>query len=79
MAEQAIHRKGKLTMWRTVIRNVMGVLAFLLVFAIFPNQWLLGLGVDAMWVGLAKIISAVLAAWWVVGFRRKVNESKSDA
>ncbi|MGY0200385.1 hypothetical protein [Leptothrix sp. BB-3] len=66
-------------MWRTVIRNVMGVLAFLLVFAIFPNQWLLGLGVDAMWVGLAKIISAVLAAWWVVGFRRKVNESKSDA
>lgn len=66
-------------MWSTVIRNIMGVLAFLLVWAIFPNQWLLGLGVDAMWVGLAKIISAILAAWWVVGFRRKVNESKHDA
>ena len=66
-------------MWRTVIRNVMGILAFLLVFAIFPNRWVLGLDVDAMWVGLAKIISAVLAAWWVVGFRRKVNESKLDA
>lgn len=66
-------------MWRAVIRNVMGILAFLLVFAIFPNQWLLGLGLDAMWVGLAQIVSAILAAWWVVGFRQKVNESKLDA
>mgnify|MGYP001198629750 CR=1 FL=1 len=66
-------------MWRSVIRNVVGVVAFFLVWAIFPNQWLLDLGVDAMWVGLAKIISAILAAWWVLGFRQKVNESKPDA
>jgi hypothetical protein len=66
-------------MWRLIIRNVIGILAFLLVWAVFPNQWLLGLGVDAMWVGLAKIISAILATWWVVGIGRKVNESKPDA
>lgn len=64
-------------MWRTVIRNVMGILAFLLVFAIFPNQWLLGLGVDAMWVGLAKIVLAVLAAAWIVRSRQAVAASKS--
>ena len=66
-------------MLRTVIRNVLGVLAFFLVWAIFPNQWLLGMGVDAMWVGLAKIVSAILAVGWVVGFRQKVTESKPDA
>lgn len=64
-------------MWRTVIRNVMGILAFLLVFAFFPNQWLLGLGVDAMWVGLAKIVLAVLAAAWIVRSRQTVEASKS--
>jgi membrane associated rhomboid family serine protease len=66
-------------MWRSIIRNAMGLLAFLLVWAVFPNQWLLGLGVNAMWVGFAKIISAILAAWWVLGFRQKVNESRPDA
>ena len=65
-------------MLRTVIRNVLGVLVFFLVWAAFPNQWLLGLGVNAMWVGLAKIISAILAAWWVLGFPQKVNESRPD-
>lgn len=58
-------------MWRTVIRNVMGVLAFFLVFAIFPNQWLLGLGLDAMWVGWRRSCQPFwrLGGWLAFGRR----------
>lgn len=52
---------------KTIVRHVMAIMAFLLIWAVFPNQWLLGLGLDAAWVGLLKILAAIGAAWLVVG------------
>lgn len=64
-------RAGKI---RNVMKNLLAVIAFLVVWGVFPNQWLLGMGLDAAWAGAAKALTATLAAWWVVGFRREVTK-----
>lgn len=51
-------------MTRKVMGVILAVLAFLLVYALFPNRWLLEvLGHDhAAWVGLSKLVCAGAAA-----------------
>lgn len=63
---------------RNVMKNFLAVIAFLVVWGVFPNQWLLGMGLGAAWVGAAKALTATLAAWWVVGFRREATK-KTDS
>ena len=46
--------------------QLLAVLAFVVTWGLFPNQWLLGLGLDATWVGGGKVLAAVAAAWWVL-------------
>jgi len=46
--------------------HLLAVLAFVVTWGLFPNQWLLGLGLDATWVGGGKVLAAVAAAWWVL-------------
>ncbi|MDO9571257.1 MAG: hypothetical protein Q7J58_18050 [Hydrogenophaga sp.] len=54
-------------MTRKVLGVILAVLAFLSVYALFPNLWLLDVfGRDhAAWVGLCKMVCAVAAASWV--------------
>lgn len=58
----------------SIIRNILAFVAFLVVWVVFPSEWLLSLGVDATWVGLFKIGAAIAVAWSIVGRRRKSRE-----
>jgi hypothetical protein len=51
---------------KAVWRQLAAVLAFLVTWGVFPAGWLAGLGIDAAWVGLLKIIAALAVAWLVV-------------
>jgi hypothetical protein len=46
--------------------QLLAVLAFVVTWGLFPNQWLLGRGLDATWVGAGQVLAAVAAAWWVL-------------
>jgi hypothetical protein len=50
------------------VRNLLGVLAFFLVWAFFPNTWLVNAGAHVGWVGAAKVIAACLASWLTVSW-----------
>lgn len=54
-------------MIRKLLGVILAVLVFLLVYALFPNLWLLDvLGREsAAWGGLFKMVCAVAAASWV--------------
>lgn len=56
--------------WRGLGRNALAILAFLVVWATFPSDLLREAGLDAMWVGMAKMLAALGAAWLVSGYRR---------
>jgi len=54
-------------MSKRVLGIVLALVAFLVVYGLFPNMWLLGIvGSNyAAWVGLFKLVAACAAAVWV--------------
>jgi hypothetical protein len=58
-------------------RYALATLAFLLTWGLFPGQTLAELGMDYVWVGLAKITAAIAAAWLVLEYRRDKPQAPS--
>lgn len=64
--------------WRGLGRNALGIVAFLMVWALFPSALLRGAGIDAVWVGLFNVLSAFFAMWLVLGFRRDGGSGEDE-
>lgn len=57
-------------MLRKILRNMVAILMFLVVWKLSPIAWLHGLGVDYGWIGLLKIAAAIFAAWLIAVWGR---------
>lgn len=52
-------------MWRKIGRHVLALVAFLLVWGLFPHSLLLGWGLDPAWIGLLKLLVAIGVVWLI--------------
>lgn len=64
---------------KSIVRYSLATLAFLFVWAVFPNRWLLGMGLDAAWVGLLQLLTVFGAVLLIVGRRQPDRTCQDEA
>lgn len=63
---------------KTIIRYSLATLAFLFVWAAFPNRWLLSMGLDAAWVGLFQLLTVFGAVLLIAGKKQSERTRKDE-
>ncbi len=55
---------------KKLVRYLLAIVAFIFVWVVFPNRWLLDMGLGAILVGLLKLLTAIGTVLLVIGLKR---------